>query len=164
LALPIKAAHPRDYHSIARASEAVVLLCRAGFVCPVVTVQSRIEKGLYSEHEFRGWFRSFSAQFAALGGCLEGPYICPHRFSTPCACKKAGGLLYQRAAAELNIDVASSFVVGDTFEDMTAAQTIGCPGVLVRTGWQVAPQTEAACEYVADDLLGAARWITDADA
>ena len=119
-----------------------------------------MEKGLYSEDEFREWFRSFTADFSARGAFLEGPYICPHRFKTPCACKKAGGLLYKRAATELSINVASSFVVGDSAEDMTAARTVGCRGVMVRTGWQVAPGSEAKCDYIADDVLVAARWIS----
>ena len=160
LVLPITPEHPREYYAIADAADAVALLCRAGLVCAVVTVQSRVEKGLYSEDDFREWFQSFSADFAARGAFLEGPYVCPHRFSTPCACKKAGGLLYKRAATELRIDVAASFVVGDSVEDMAAARTLGCRGVMVRTGWQVAPENEATCEYIADNVLVAARWIT----
>ena len=44
LVLPVLADSPREYQLIAESAEAVALLCRAGFVCPVVTVQSRIEK------------------------------------------------------------------------------------------------------------------------
>ncbi len=159
LVLPITPEHPREYYAIAGAADAVALLCRAGFVCPVITVQSRIDKGLYSEDEFREWFQSLIGNFSARGAFLEGPYICPHRFETECACKKAGGLLYRRAATELNIDIASSFVVGDSGDDVTAARTIGCRRVRVRTGWPVAAEDEALCDYVADNVLAAARWI-----
>lgn len=159
LVLPIHAENPREYRQIPNSGEAVAMLCAAGFVCPVVTVQSRVGKRIYSEAEFRDWFRSFSAALAEQGAFLNGPYVCPHRYATECACKKATGLLYRRAAEELRIDLASSFVIGDSLEDMQAAQLLGCTGVAVRTGWEIGPDVEKICDHVADDLLAAARWI-----
>lgn len=159
LVLPVTPAALSDYHEIDSCAEAVALLCRAGFVCPVVTVQSKIAKGLFSEAEFRDWFESFRARLAAREAFVEGPYVCPHRFAAPCGCKKAGGALHRRAAAELGIDVGSSYVVGDSREDMDAARALGCRGVLVRTGWPVDPDVELRGGTVADDVLAAARWI-----
>ena len=159
LVVPIHAENPREYRQIPNSCEAVAMLCAAGFVCPVVTVQSRVGKGIYSEAEFRDWFRSFSAALGEQGAFLRGPYVCPHRYATECACKKATGLLYRRAAEELRIDLASSFVIGDSLEDMQAAQLLGCTGVAVRTGWEIGPDVEKICDYVADDLLAAARSV-----
>ena len=48
--------------------EAVARLSAAGFVCPVVTVQSRIAKGLFSLREFEIWFASFAASLQMQGG------------------------------------------------------------------------------------------------
>lgn len=90
---------------------------------------------------------------------LDGPYICPHRYAVPCACKKTGGALYRRAAAELQIDLASSFVVGDSLDDMKAARLLGCRSVLVRTGWQVTPEVEDLRYHIAEDVLAASHWI-----
>jgi hypothetical protein len=45
-------------------------------------------------------------------------------------------------------------------EVMTAARTVGCRGVMVRTGWHVAPENEARCDCIADNLPVAAHWIT----
>lgn len=85
--------------------------------------------------------------------------MCPHRYKTPCGCKKATGLLYRQAGVELGIDVAASFVVGDTSEDMEGARIIGCPGVLVRTGWPLVLGQEEHCAHIAEDLFSASRWI-----
>jgi hypothetical protein len=60
----------------------------AGFVCPVITVQSRIAKGLFTAAEFRDWFREFAAAASLQGAELKGPYVCPHRYAEPCDCKK----------------------------------------------------------------------------
>lgn len=159
LVLPLLAESPAEYQLIAQSAEAVALLCGAGFVCPVITVQSRIEKGMYSETEFHAWFDSFKATLAGHGAFVVGPYVCPHRYRTPCGCKKPSGLLYRRAATDLAIGFAGSFVIGDTGEDLAAARTLGCRGILVRAGWHVEPDVEALADHVADDVLAAARWI-----
>ena len=159
LVLPLKVETPTEYSRVPRAVEAVAMLSAAGFRCPVVTVQSRIEKGLFTEDQFRIWFESFRADLAVAGAVVDGPFLCPHRPRTPCECKKTTGLLYRRAAAELKIDIASSFVVGDTIDDMEAARVIGCPGILVRTGWPVRLGHEEDCAHVAVDLLSASQWI-----
>lgn len=159
LVLPVLADHPAEYQLIAQSAEAVALLCGAGFVCPVVTVQSRIEKGIYSQTEFQVWFDSLKAARVEQGAQVVGPYVCPHQHRTPCGCKKRSGFLYRRAAADLAIDLAGSFVVGDTGDDLEAARTLGCRGILVRTGWHIEPDVGLLADHVADDLLAAARWI-----
>lgn len=115
--------------------EGVGRLCRAGFVCPVVTVQSRIEKGLFSDAEFHTWFEALARSMATWGSVLTGPYVCPHRFATPCACAKPQTLLYERAAADHGLSLSGSFVVGDTAADVEAAKRFGGRGCLVLTGY-----------------------------
>lgn len=159
LVLPLQVDRPVDYRPIPGTAQAVAVLCDAGFVCPVVTVQSRIEKGSFSEAEFREWFQSFRTGLADKGAFLEGPYVCPHRYAVACACKKVGGDLYRRAAGELKIECASSFVIGDSLDDMKAAALLGCKSVLVRTGWPVSPEAEQRSDHMAEDLLAAAHWI-----
>jgi histidinol phosphatase-like enzyme len=68
--------------------EAIARFSSAGFVSPVVTVQSRIAKGLWSLSEFEESFARFAAEFQLLCAILVGPYVCPHRFGQPCHCKK----------------------------------------------------------------------------
>lgn len=159
LVLPVTPTALTDYAETPGCVEAVALLCDAGFVCPVVTVQSKIGKGLFTKADFETWFRTFRDRVASHGAFLEGPYVCPHRYGEPCACKKAGGALHRRAAADLGIDIGSSWVVGDSLEDVEAAHTLGCRSVLVRSGWATTPVTEARATFVADNVLGAARWI-----
>ena len=159
LVLPLLADSPHEYQLISESAEAVTLLCDSGFVCPVITLQSRIEKGIYSETEFHQWFDSLKSTLEGQGAVVVGPYVCPHRHRTPCACKKPSGLLYRRAAAELGIGLAGSFVIGDTGDDLEAARTLGCRGILVRTGWPVEPDVEVLADHVAENVLAAARWI-----
>jgi D-glycero-D-manno-heptose 1,7-bisphosphate phosphatase len=162
LVLPVQAESPGEYREIAGARDAVRQLCAAGFGCPVVTVQSRIAKGVYSEVAFRDWFDAFAAEWRAAGAVLLGPYLCPHRSADGCDCAKPKTRLYLDAAAELGIaDLAGSFVVGDTEGDLLAARAIGARAYLVRTGWGPKPgdPLDAAADFVGDDLPTIVPWI-----
>jgi histidinol-phosphate phosphatase family protein len=127
----------------------------------VVTIQSRIGKGTYSEQQFLEWFGTFQAVWRNAGAILLGPYVCPHRFNTGCDCAKPKPLLYLRAARQHCIDCARSFVVGDTASDVQAAMSIGAMGCLVLTGWGEAarPDCADAAAFVGKDLADVVDWI-----
>lgn len=101
LVTPVVVDRLSELRPVSGAAQAVARLSRAGYLCPVVTVQSRIEKGVFSSVEFNSWFGEFAANMAAQGADIQGPYICPHRFANPCACAKPQTLLYEQAAQEL---------------------------------------------------------------
>ena len=162
LVLPLAVDSLDDLRVIAGVPQAVAKLCDAGFLCPVVTVQSRIAKGTFSEMEFREWFRRFASQIRSSGARLSGPYICPHRFRDPCPCKKPQTLLYEQAATELDIELAASFVIGDTPSDVEAAYRFGGRGCLVQTGEGVSHTADAGAvcpTHVARSLPDAVEWI-----
>jgi D-glycero-D-manno-heptose 1,7-bisphosphate phosphatase len=131
--------------------ESVARLTAAGFVCPVVTVQSRIAKGLFSLADFQTWFVTFAAGLEAQGALVVGPYVCPHRRGEPCPCKKPNILLYERAASEHQLTAADCFVIGDSPDDVRAARRFGARGCLVRTGWGKRPtccrNSLAGCKF-----------------
>ena len=135
LVTPVLVEQLEDLRPIDGVREGVARLCRAGFVCPVITVQSRIQKGLFSEAAFQAWFDALARSMAARGAVLTGPYVCPHRFPTPCACAKPQTLLYERAAADHGLSLSDSFAVGDTAADVEASNRFGGRGCLVRTGY-----------------------------
>jgi D-glycero-D-manno-heptose 1,7-bisphosphate phosphatase len=163
LVMPIKVARPSELKEIPGSAEAVTRLSLAGYLCPVVTIQSRIGKGFFTEDDFRCWFNELQTSFSARNANLLGPYICPHLFETDCVCKKPKPFLYQIAAEEHCIDLKGSFVVGDTVADMQAARGIGAKGVFVRTGYgQSLEELERAkpfCDAVGSCLDDCVRWI-----
>jgi D-glycero-D-manno-heptose 1,7-bisphosphate phosphatase len=163
LAMPVLVEHPQQLRLIAGAAEAVAKLAAAGFVCPVVTTQSRIEKGVFSAEEFASWFATFTILLRSHGGEIVGPYVCPHRFATRCECRKPSTVLYEHAAADHELDLHRSFVVGDSAADVEAAFRFGGRGCLVRTGWGAGEgELERAMPYarhVAETLGDAVTWI-----
>lgn len=170
LVMPVQVQHPRDHALLPVAIPALLTLGQHGFLCPVITVQSRITRGVYTLEDFTAWFAGLQTVLHTAGVELLGPYVCPHGrtregFREPCACKKPQPLLYQQAAVDLGIDVGRSFVIGDTAGDMLAARALGCPGILVRTGWgERSIRNESAdlpASFVAADIAGAAAWIVN---
>jgi len=132
LVLPLKQRSLSEIKIIPGADLAVAKLIEEKLICPVITIQSGIAKGRFTEQEFRDWFSVF---FTNLKLDLKGPYICPHRFAEPCICKKPNSFLYEQAAKDYSIDLSRSYVIGDTSWDVIAGKNIGGRGCLVRTGW-----------------------------
>jgi len=131
LVLPFRQELLSEMTLIPGADLAVAKLLAAGFFCPVVTIQSGIGKGRFTENEFRDWFATFFQEWQLD---VKGPYICPHRFATACICKKPNPFLYAQAARDYDIDLSRSYVIGDTAWDVLAGKNMGGRGCLVSTG------------------------------
>jgi histidinol phosphatase-like enzyme len=74
--------------------------------------------------------------------------------------------MLKRAATDLGIDLAHSFVVGDRWNDLEAGQAVGARGILVRTGYgridEASPKAGVRPAAVVDNLIGAVSWILHA--
>jgi histidinol-phosphate phosphatase family protein len=163
LVLPLVPERLDELTPIEGVAHAIAHLSSNGYICPVVTVQSRIAKGVFTEAAFRNWFRKFAATMQRQGAILEGPYLCPHRFNSTCDCQKPKPFLYEQAAVEHGIDLRSSFVIGDTRADVLAAKNFGGQGILVRTGWptddDALNEIQRDAVLIAEALSEAAAWI-----
>jgi D-glycero-D-manno-heptose 1,7-bisphosphate phosphatase len=163
LVMPLVVERPDQLQVIDGIPGAVARLSQAGFACPVVTIQSRIAKGQFSMDQFLEWFETFRAELREAGGHILGPYVCPHRFKDPCACKKPSPLLYQRASHDHGLDLPRSFVIGDSAADVAAARSFGGCGCLVRTGYgsdegEVA-RARPDASYIAASFAEAVSWV-----
>ena len=160
LVLPLKQESLDKMTLIPGADNAIARLLAVGFVCPVVTVQARIEKGLFTEAEFRAWFNNF---FSNVGLDVKGRYICPHRYNHACPCEKPNPLLYQQAAQQLWLDLSRSYTIGDSPQDVEAACRFGVTGCLVRTGWaaqdKVVEKAKASAAFIENTITDAVEWI-----
>jgi D-glycero-D-manno-heptose 1,7-bisphosphate phosphatase len=126
---PLKQQRVDELTLIPDVAAAIARLSVAGFVCPVVTVQSRIAKGLFTITDFEAWFATFAADLKAQGALVVGPEVCPQGSAEPCRCKKPNVLLYNRAADEHRLTPADCFVIGDSPDDVRAARKPWSPRV-----------------------------------
>ena len=148
--------------------DAVRLLNQAGYVVVVVTNQGGIAKGLVEERFVVALHEELRVRFADAGARIERFYHCPHdpnaavaAYRRVCGCRKPEPGMVRQAAAELELDPARSFVIGDKWSDVGLARNVGAVGILVRTGYGVtqeqrpeAPTLDDAV-VVADNLMSA---------
>ena len=151
--------------------DALRLLGRAGFRLVVVTNQSGIALGLFDEPFVRGTHDALHTRFAAAGARIDGWYFCPHHpagqvaaLTMTCGCRKPAPALAHQAAADLGIDLARSWTIGDRWGDVQLATNAGMAGgILVRTGYgrsaEARPVADVRAAFVADDVMDAASWI-----
>jgi len=145
---------PSDYAPLPGAYEALRELRAAGFGAAVVTNQSGIGRGLFSEADFARFQAHLLADFAAHGAALDASYHCPHIPDAGCDCRKPRPGLVLRAAREHAIDVPASWVIGDRESDVGLAASAGCRAVRIGGG------ARGDGVAVARDLLEAVRrWV-----
>ncbi|GGO70395.1 D-glycero-beta-D-manno-heptose 1,7-bisphosphate 7-phosphatase [Bowmanella pacifica] len=123
---------PQDFEFV----EGIFALCQrfqqAGYLLVVVTNQSGIGRGLYTEEDFARLTEWMKAQFAAKEIRLDAVYFCPHhaekgqgRYKRQCDCRKPAPGMLLDAANALDIDLSASVMVGDKDSDMQAAKQAG---------------------------------------
>ncbi|NNM33188.1 MAG: HAD family hydrolase [Gemmatimonadetes bacterium] len=120
------------------AAEAVRRLKEAGYAVVLVTNQSGIGRGYFTEKDYRAVHRELCHQLASQGADLDGAYHCPDAPGVAgegTTCRKPSPVLYRRAEGELGLDLRRSWFVGDKVSDVEAAELLGGRGVLVRTGY-----------------------------
>jgi D-glycero-D-manno-heptose 1,7-bisphosphate phosphatase len=100
----------------------------------VVTNQSAIGRGLLGEAEAHDINRRLAEAIQAEGGRITACYLCPHHPDVACACRKPAPGMLLAAAAEWELDLSRSFLVGDAVSDLEAARAVGTRPILVRTG------------------------------
>lgn len=122
----------------------------AGYVLVVVTNQSGIARGYYTEAHFQQVTRWMVRQFAQAGAPLAGVYFCPHHpdfvaagHGEPCLCRKPEPGMLLQAAAELGLNLAASVMVGDKEDDVRAGRAAGV-GYCVRIATAPAATTTDA--------------------
>jgi D-glycero-D-manno-heptose 1,7-bisphosphate phosphatase len=170
---------PKDIRIIPGSLEAVRRANESGFLAAVVSNQSGVARGLLSEREMLRIQDLVRQAFEKGGARLDAFYYCPHHweegkgeYRIRCSCRKPGPGLLFRAAGELDIDLAASYMVGDKLLDVETGHRAGCRGILVQTGYGAQQWKEISGkkdfleplslpDHVAGDLLGAVQWILE---
>jgi rfaE bifunctional protein nucleotidyltransferase chain/domain len=153
---------PERFTEIPGAYRAIKRLRDLGFRIIVVTNQPGVGLGYFTKEDFYALTREMMRQASAVGAAFDKIYFCPHSKADGCACRKPGVYFLERAAKELNIDLAKSYVIGDMTSDVQLGINGGCKTILLKSGRGGADRLyEVTPDYVADDLVQAAAWITE---
>lgn len=145
------------------AAEALRRLKQAGFLLIVVTNQSGIGRGIYTEADMHLIHDAIQQR---LGGAIDGFYFCPHLPCDACECRKPKLGMIEAAARDLNVDIGGSWMVGDKAIDVETGKRAGMRTALVLTGYgsQQASSLAEPPDITADNLGTAAAGIIAATA
>ncbi|HET6183509.1 MAG TPA: HAD family hydrolase [Acetobacteraceae bacterium] len=106
----------------------------AGWLVFVVTNQSGISRGLYSEAEFLALMDWVRGEVARAGGAIDDMRYCPHGPEAGCDCRKPKPGMLRSLIAAWELDPARCLMVGDQPSDLAAAEAAGVPAVLFPGG------------------------------
>lgn len=153
------------------AIEGLKRLHSLGYGLVVVSNQSGVARGFFPESALAGVEQRLRSLLRAANLPLAGFYYCPHHpegpqveYAIDCDCRKpAPGLLF-RAAADLNLNLSQSWMVGDILNDVEAGRRAGCHTILINNGneteWLLSPLRTP--HYQVKDLSEAATVIATA--
>ncbi len=121
-----------DFEFVPGAVDAMYALKQAGFALVVVTNQSGLARGYYTEAQYQKLTLAMKQALADAGVALEAVYHCPHHplgavagLTMDCDCRKPAPGMIVRAARELNLSLSDSILVGDKPSDIQAARAAG---------------------------------------
>jgi D-glycero-D-manno-heptose 1,7-bisphosphate phosphatase len=125
---------PDELNLLPGAAESVARLNAAGYLCVVITNQSGIARGLFSELDIEPIHTKLRSELSAGGALIDAIYYCPHGPEDGCDCRKPATGMVLRAAREHAIDLSKSWLVGDRPGDIACGAAAGARTILVLTG------------------------------
>ena len=128
---------PEDFELIPGVAEAIKKINKSGFLAIVVTNQPVIARGDCTFEELALIHAKMETELGKEGAFIDGLYFCPHHtdkgfpgerpeYKCNCECRKPKPGLILQAAADFNIDISQSYMVGDGKNDVEAGKSAGC--------------------------------------
>jgi D-glycero-D-manno-heptose 1,7-bisphosphate phosphatase len=155
-----------DFEFIPGAPEAIRLLNQAGIMVVVVTNQSGVARGYYTEEDVEMLHRHIDRELERFGAHIDAWLYCPHHpsgrgsYALPCDCRKPSPGMLRDAAKRYDIDLEHSTMIGDKLADIEAGQGAGCRTMLVLTGYGADAASHVGSDTtVYDDVLSAVKCL-----
>jgi D-glycero-D-manno-heptose 1,7-bisphosphate phosphatase len=168
--------HPARYRVFPYAAEAVRMLKEAGWLAILVTNQAGVARGYFTEEVLGSVHEILTSELERRGARLDAIYYCAHHptvgeapYRLDCDCRKPKPGLITRAAADFEIDLAQSWMIGDRYSDIELARNAHVNAAFILSGygrgeWEY---QRAAWKHepdmVAEDLLEAVGRIVMGD-
>lgn len=121
-----------DFEFVPGAIEAMLKLQNAGYALVIVTNQSGLARGYYTENQYHALSDKMRAHLAHQGVTIDGIFHCPHHpegnvqsLTMICDCRKPAPGLLIKAAHQLDLDISNSIMIGDKQSDIDAARAAG---------------------------------------
>ncbi len=149
---------------IPKSGEAIKLINKMGFKAIVITNQSGVGRGYFSELLVNRVNERLKELLKRFGAYIDAIYYCPHHPEAGCRCRKPNTGLLERAVKDFDIDPRRSYIIGDKLTDLEFAERGNSLGIIVKTGYgsrEIMTGLNKKPAYIAEDLYDAVRWIMD---
>ena len=145
---------PEDFELFPGVAEGIKLLNQHNFKVVVITNQSGIGRGYFTEETLAAIHARMMDDLNKLGASVDAIYYCPHHPDDKCECRKPAPKMALLAAKDLGIDLGQSYVIGDSDIDIGMARNAGCKAAI-----SVGQAGAIAANYFAASFRDAADWI-----
>jgi D-glycero-D-manno-heptose 1,7-bisphosphate phosphatase len=120
-----------DWRWLPGAKEGLALLHQSGFKVIVITNQPGIARGFMQEDDLKVIHDLMMQEVIQAGGRIDKIYFCPHGWDADCRCRKPRPGMIFEAQRDYNLDLSRTFFIGDDERDRIAAESAGCPFIMV---------------------------------
>lgn len=154
---------PSNFVFIKKSKEAIKRLKEHDFSVIVVSNQSGVGRGFFTERELEQVNNYLVDELAKEDIYLDGIYYCPHTPEENCECRKPSPKMIELAASKHKLDLKFSYFVGDKLTDVETGKQAGCRTILITEDIAKlkfeAQEAWIEPDYVAKDLYEAVEWI-----
>lgn len=126
--------NPQEWHAISGSLEAIAKLNEANIKVAIVTNQSGIARGYYTEETLQKIHEKMLRELSDEGGHVDKIYYCPHHPDEDCSCRKPKPKLLLDAMHFFKTEPEKTIFIGDKWIDYETAKNAGCDFILVKTG------------------------------
>jgi len=156
---------PEKVELIAKVGEAIRRLNEENIPIFIISNQSGVGRGIYSQENVEDVNREVDRQLQAQGTYVQDTDFCPHAPWENCVCRKPKPEMIRRAKKKWALNLGRIYTIGDKTSDIELAHHEGGKGILVLTGQTKTPEEIESWpvqpDYVAKDLLVAVEWILE---
>ncbi len=125
---------PNEWRPINGSLEAIALLNQHDYRVVVITNQSGIARGLFTQEILQAIHDKMLTAVRDAGGEIDIIYSCPHGPDDQCQCRKPRPGLMKQFSQEYKVNLSGLPVIGDSMRDLEAAKAVGANPILVRSG------------------------------
>jgi len=154
---------PDEVEIIPGVIEGLTRLQAEGFGFVVVTNQSGIGRGYFTEENMRSVNNRMCELLAQFGIVIDGIFFCPHHPDAKCFCRKPAPGMVRKAMDELGFSIKNTALVGDKSCDIELGKSLGLTSILVKSGYgsEQEPFLVNTADYIAKDMADAAFWLIE---